>query len=79
MDFTKIWYKLRFTLLLCWKLRENSTSFQNGVTETGGINTELFILHFTHMEKGQSSGALGAGGLPSLALTAETPKVSTSM
>lgn len=38
---------------------ENSTSLQNGVTETGGINTELFIWHFTHMEKGQSSGGTG--------------------
>lgn len=62
MDFIKMWHKLRFTLVVCWKLRESSTSFQNEATENGtraGINTELFFLHFSHMEKGQSSGGTG--------------------
>lgn len=62
MDFTKIWHKLRFTLLLGWKLRESSTSLQNEATEdgtSGGINTELFFLRFSHKEKGQSSGSTG--------------------
>lgn len=62
MDFIKTWHKLRFTLLLGWKLRESSTSLQKKATEngnSGGTNTELFFLHFIHKEKGQSSGGTG--------------------